>query len=160
MAIVLLLKSFPDHHGRPGHRGGSAPRSNKGGLLPLVECDPDIIGGTDRKSARNRARAYAREHFRGTPNVEGAYPGITVTNQATGHEIIIAAHGVKKATAHCSWPGIGEEDLDHYRMIPALPDLLRAAKPSGAAVSDEDERASIRAVYNMEVKLKMGGETT
>jgi hypothetical protein len=119
---------------------------------------PDTIASW--QSARDRARAYAREHFRGTPNVEGAYPGITVTNQATGHEIIIAAHGVKKATAHCSWPGIGEEDLDHYRMIPALPDLLRAAKPSGAAVSDEDERASIRAVYNMEVKLKMGGETT
>ena len=128
----------PDNAGQFGP-GGGASSAAKGAPSGGVALKGDELGSwASMKELRQKALSYA-ESFIGT----------TSTNADTGNEIKITRTGVKHTISG------GQDTL--IRTVPAIPDLLRAARKIDSE-KDEDDDPNILAVETYSAPIGIDGK--
>ena len=137
-ACILFLKSGnPWHNRHERFASGPADVGGGGGAPPptmarIVDV-PDALpqdGGVD--AWRAWATAHARAHFKSGLNSEGYPIPLTIENEHGGGTTLLGTGSVKELRYHTSSPPIPEERAHHhFAIVPALPNLLRAAVPDG-----------------------------
>jgi hypothetical protein len=98
---------------------------------------------------RRAARLYARQHFVAGKDSRGHNLPLLIKNPTLGATIALGPAGVEHATH------VGRT-LDHFRVVPALPELLRHAVKSREPHSDRKDRPEIRAIHHVAAPLMIG----